>query len=410
MRTPTERLAEIHKRADARITAIQKRNRTIAGACTTLIICLMIGLSAHRILSVSNTPPLVPPEQTTICNAPTTTVSANTALSAVASTASDSTTTSTFLPSATDDAIYTTVTTTVSISADSSTTSLLSTTTLPISATVTTTQTVVTRTSATTVPTRTTLQAVTTDRFTTTVTVPTTFTTKAPVTATTTKPSTVGSGNSEPSRDDPTTLTTDTTTVPLTTTTDDRTLAGDGITAPQEPTTTTGNWGWDDVPPPQTPPAIPDVIFSTGSAEDVEVGDIITVDVTVSDEHFMVYGCINLFFDPNALELLPVSDNPDSPYVNDVNMDIMPENCTWTFSTPSPGTLEFVFLSSAFCGSAQGGTMFTLTFRVLEGIGESTDFQWYIPFMLSGIAFDGTPNDYDTPYRFESGIISVKKD
>ncbi len=382
MRTPNERLAEINKRADARIAAIQKRNRAIAGACTTLAMCLVIGLSVYRMLSVPDAPPLVPPEHTTISNTSTVTQPSVTTVSVVVSTFADNITTS-VSPSKTDAPIYVTVTTTDAIASTTTstmpsfhTTSRVGTTNGITAATtsrptVVSSQTVTTSTLATTTTTESdgsdsNDQSPPSDDFT-----------------TTTRPDWSGGDIQSPPHDDYTTTTPHATT-----------------TTTRQATTTTTDWGFQgggtNPPPTTTTTAVPagNVVFSVSSFEDVSVGDEITVEVTVSDYHYIVSGELYIQYDPDVLQLqAEVSAAPPEIFNGAYAMSL---HC------PSEGDMELRFSTSATVGSTQGGTLLRLTFKVRKGFHDSTKIICEVPQMIS----DSGSGHYDTPVTVINGTIA----
>ena len=374
MRTPSERLAEINKRADARIAAIQKRNRTIAGACTTLAMCLAIALGAHRMLSVPDVPPLVPPEHTTISSTSTATQSTDTTASVIVSTSTDNPTTSTS-PSKTDVPMYVTVTTTDAIA---------STTTATTPSFHTTSR----------VTTANGITAATTNR-------PTGVSSQTVTTSTllaTTTTECDGSDNNDPSppSDD------------FTTTTRPDWSGGDIQSPPSDDyttttrhaTTTTTDWGFQgggtNPPPTTTTTAVlaGNVVFSVSSFEDVSVGDEITVEVTVSDFHYIVSGEVYIQYDPDVLQLqAEVSSAPPEIFNGAYAMSL---HC------PSEGDMELRFTTSSIVGSTQGGTLLRLTFKVRKGFHDSTTILCEIPQMISNNGI----RQYDTPVTVINGTIA----
>ena len=96
----------------------------------------------------------------------------------------------------------------------------------------------------------------------------------------------------------------------------------------------------------RTNPDNPDVTFSLSNVE-ANVGDIITVDVMVSENHYMVNGQIWVEYDPNALEIQKVWDDEDNPYFEDYNTQIFKNTYMWAFKVPMPGYANFAFASSS---------------------------------------------------------------
>lgn len=402
MRNPEERLQEIQRRADERFAAIRKTKRTVAWIASSAVMCMFIGL-AIRTMSTVPPAPIV---------APTTTQIVTSTVDGVTTTSTDNSpidTTTTVVPTTTDLPVmfYTTYSPlTTATSHDETETTAAGHTN---GTTHTTTHTTTTsRTTVTSVSSVTTTIAVTTTTHT------------SPSTTTTRNPDAGGDGNEM----SPSTSPSATTTVRTTTTTATYTPSDPTTTTYATTTTTTRTPSWEgggDIQAPAAPgdtttePTAtttrpPYVFYSVSSAYEVSAGDIITVDVTVSDNHYMIYGEIGVYYDKNALELLPVGNNPDSPYVDYANPDILPENASWFVDTPYVGALEFGFLSTSFCGSTTGGTIFRLTFRVLDGFENRTDIHLEFPYMVSANNPNGTAaDDYNTRILKASGIISADK-
>ena len=84
------------------------------------------------------------------------------------------------------------------------------------------------------------------------------------------------------------------------------------------------------------------IVFTAQSVE-AEVGDIITVDIGISENHYMVNAQIWIEYDPNSLEIQEVWDDIDNPYFEEINTKIIKSNAMWAFAVPSPGTAKFAF-------------------------------------------------------------------
>ena len=371
MRNSKERLAEIRSRADARIAAIHKRNRAVAGVCTTFAMCIAIGLGVYRALSVPPTPPLVPPvHTTTACITTDTTVTHTTV----------STTTTSFSKTDTTQDAVTTTTTVILIEPPGSS--------APISVTTTETQIPSSRTTSRTVTTQTTMTTTaspTTIPFTTTVppTVPSssptavTMTTALPTTTTAAPDDSTdgtfegGSNIQSPSYDG------------TTTTTNDRGVQG--VTGTPSATTTTTCAST------ETPSE--NVILSVSSARNVAVGDILTVEIAVSDYHCIVAGELYIQYDPDALQLL---GQDQSGFGNILNGAYALE-----VQCPAEGDIKLLFSSSAIEGSIQGGTVLRLEFEVRDGLRDGTSVICEVPRMVSNHG----SGDYDTPVTVINGTI-----
>ena len=102
-----------------------------------------------------------------------------------------------------------------------------------------------------------------------------------------------------------------------------------------------------------------------------EVGEIVEVPVSISENHYMVNGRLFLTFDPTVLELVVVTDDPDSPYFEEINTDIIDSSFMWIVRSPEAGRVHAVFATSSKMGNATGGVIFTLQFKLLkEGAAE----------------------------------------
>lgn len=366
VRDPQERLAAIRDRADAHIAAIKKRNRIITSACTTLALCVAIGLGVYNAMSTPPTPPLEPTIDTTassgVTAATSTTAVSTTAVTTTAS--SIDTTVITTQPSASEP-VHVTVTTEP-----------------PVLSTVTTVM--------TTLPSRPTVSH-------------TASTTRATPTVTVLPPSTTSVSK------DTTTWPEVMATQPTTTTTDTNTdgeVNGNIQSPPHDGlTTTTANPFWQETTTTKAPTTTTttyapttspcdSVSVAVDSVQGVSVGDIITVEVTVSDYHYIVAGKLYIRYDPDALELQGEVQNEFGNILNGA--------CALEVRCPSEGDIELLFSSSATEGSVEGGTVLRLTFQVLSGIRSGTSVICEIPAMISNCG----QGDYDTPVTVIDGIIT----
>ncbi len=107
-------------------------------------------------------------------------------------------------------------------------------------------------------------------------------------------------------------------------------------------------------------------ITFTAQSVTAKAGDTITVDISVSENHYMVNGQIWVLYDPEMLEIQEVWDDEDNPYFEDINTKIFKSSYMWAFAVPEAGTAKMAFASSSSIGTTAGGVMFTLTFKVLE--------------------------------------------
>ena len=97
-----------------------------------------------------------------------------------------------------------------------------------------------------------------------------------------------------------------------------------------------------------------------------EIGDVVEVPVSISENHYMVNGRLFLTFDPTMLEPVVVTDDPDCPYFEEINTDIIDSSFMWIVRSPEEGRIHAVFASSSKTGNATGGVIFTLQFRLLK--------------------------------------------
>lgn len=150
-------------------------------------------------------------------------------------------------------------------------------------------------------------------------------------------------------------------------------------------------------------------ITFTAQSVTAKAGDIITVDIAVSENHYMVNGQIWVQYDPEMLEIQAVSDDPDYMYFEDINSKIIKSNYMWQFAVPEAGVAKFAFAGSASAGSAVGGTIFTLTFKVLEN-ATTTEIAIAVPDGDMN-ANDGTfDDDAAVELTFVNGVITVEEE
>ncbi len=150
------------------------------------------------------------------------------------------------------------------------------------------------------------------------------------------------------------------------------------------------------------------IVFTAQSVE-AEVGDIITVDIGISENHYMVNAQIWIEYDPNSLEIQEVWDDIDNPYFEEINTKIIKSNAMWAFAVPSPGTAKFAFASSASTGTTAGGTIFTLTFKVLDTAASTSEIVVSVG-QDDMCCNDGVTNggeDFPGEWSSEAGVITV---
>ena len=146
----------------------------------------------------------------------------------------------------------------------------------------------------------------------------------------------------------------------------------------------------------------------TASSVTAKAGDIITVDISVSENHYMVNGQIAIAYDPEVLEIQEVWDDEDNPYFEDINTKIFKSSYMWAFAVPEAGLAKFAFATSSSKGTTAGGVMFTLTFKVLED-AKTTEIDVYIPDNDMNANSDGG-EDVAVEATYVKGIVTIESD
>ncbi len=146
----------------------------------------------------------------------------------------------------------------------------------------------------------------------------------------------------------------------------------------------------------------PAVTYSVSVGQQtVDVGDTVDVALCVSEGHYLVNGQIWIDYDPSVLEPL---DPFEVGCVTEVNTAIFDSSYMWDANVPTPGRFKFAFASSKPEGTTAGGTMFTLTFKVLSmPQGGTTAVTLCAP--ETGAAVNGV--DVDITPAFENAAITV---
>ncbi len=121
-----------------------------------------------------------------------------------------------------------------------------------------------------------------------------------------------------------------------------------------------------------------------------KVGDIVTVDITISENHYMVNGQVRVQYDPEALELVPISDGVVANY----NTAVLGANGMSMFNSPMVGRVNFAYVSSSDVGMATGGVMFSLQFKILEGAKSENAVTVTVPEFNSNDTGNGALDDY----------------
>lgn len=145
------------------------------------------------------------------------------------------------------------------------------------------------------------------------------------------------------------------------------------------------------------------------SSETANPGDTVMVSVSVSEDHYTVNARLQIVYDPAVLEPVAVSDDIDDPYIDDVNTDIINGDTMWASNLAAEGDFRFVYVSSADVGAATGGTLFTLTFRVLAEAATQTAVTVNV---IEVRANDGTTedgSDYIPTVATQAGGVTVEE-
>ncbi len=147
----------------------------------------------------------------------------------------------------------------------------------------------------------------------------------------------------------------------------------------------------------------------TFTAESVTAnkGDIITVDISVSENHYMVNGQIWVQYNPDCLEIVEVWDDPDCPYFEEINTKIFRSSYMWMFAVPVAGTAKFAFASSASAGTTAGGAMFTLTFKVLED-AYTSEINVVVPDGDMNANDGSSAEDQAVELTYVAGVVTVE--
>lgn len=133
-----------------------------------------------------------------------------------------------------------------------------------------------------------------------------------------------------------------------------------------------------------------------------EIGQTVQVPVSVSEGHYLVNARIFLTYDPTVLELQKVCDDEDNPYFEDVNTEIIDSSCMWAFAAPSAGKANFVFVSSSDQGNTAGGTLYTLTFKLLK-----ESYKGAISVTVPEMRRNNGGEDYDAAVTLVNGAVNV---
>lgn len=155
------------------------------------------------------------------------------------------------------------------------------------------------------------------------------------------------------------------------------------------------------------PGGAPAVTVSIGSAT-ASVGDIVTVPVSISDDHYMINGRIFITYDPAVLELQPASSSTTA-FATSYNKTVLGEGMGM-FLSPEDGKANFVFISQENVGLATGGDIYTVSFKILAAAPNGTELGITIPEMRSNDdpnAANSTDLGYATNVAVQSGTVTT---
>ena len=152
-----------------------------------------------------------------------------------------------------------------------------------------------------------------------------------------------------------------------------------------------------------------EAIVFTAQSVTAKPGDTVTVDISVSENHYMVNGQIWIKYDPTVLEIQEVWDDEDNPYFEDINTKIFKGTYMWAFAVPQAGTAKMAFATSSAKGTTQGGVMFTLTFKVLD-TAENSEITFEVPEMCSNDGVTNAGEDFAVEPSFVNGVVTIEKE
>ncbi len=130
-------------------------------------------------------------------------------------------------------------------------------------------------------------------------------------------------------------------------------------------------------------------------------GDTVTVDVTISENHYMVNGMIKIYYDDTALELVPESAEVLASY----NTEILGQGAYCLIASPMAGRVNFAYVTMSDTGKAQGGTLFSLTFKILDGAKRTNTVKVVVP-DLNANATGAKDDDYPD-VTLTNGVITA---
>ena len=142
------------------------------------------------------------------------------------------------------------------------------------------------------------------------------------------------------------------------------------------------------------------------------VGDIITVDVAVSENSYLVNGDFKLLYDPSVLELqqgyFPDPDDDTATVDADVNYDLFNGYMVMTYLY-TPGEFRAYFVSmSDKPGITAGGRYITVAFKVLTNNVGSTQLRIESDPLASSTTGKTEDTVENTPFTVTGGVVSIE--
>ncbi len=151
-------------------------------------------------------------------------------------------------------------------------------------------------------------------------------------------------------------------------------------------------------------PPMGDLITVSAGSVEAAPGDIVEIPISISENHYLVNGQLQISYDPAKLEIQEVWDDIDNPYFEEYDSTII-KNAMVAFAVQTPGEGIFAFASSGSKGVAKGGVIFTLTFKVLEGCTGTAEIVLSTPELSSNNGETNEGKDYATNYEMVNGAV-----
>ncbi len=145
------------------------------------------------------------------------------------------------------------------------------------------------------------------------------------------------------------------------------------------------------------------VEFAVGSVT-AKPGDTVQIPVTISEDHYIVNTRFFVNYDPTALELQVVNETADCPYINDWNTSLFTADAMWAGRLVANGDLRVVYATASNVGKAVGGTLFTLTFKVIA----ETAGTFPVSITMKETCSNSGSGDYVPQMTLTSGGVTIK--